>query len=105
MTRSFAYDAAHEPPAPVIPVHVAAPLRERATLLRAVIDTGADCTVVPERVVRDLALPRIDRVEIAGVTGSARLAPVQLPNRLRLDLDGPSQRVHLLRGRRSRVRR
>jgi len=45
-------------------------------LLPALVDTGADCTLVPRTVARHLALPRIDRLRLEGIEGIARLAPV-----------------------------
>jgi predicted aspartyl protease len=127
---TFHYDRAYDPPAPVVPIRVTAPGTERAALLPGLVDTGADCTVIPERVARDLGLPRIDRIEITGVTGSPRRVAVHaahlqlmgieiffrvvalegetilgrdLLSRVRIELDGPHGLVHL-RGQRARSR-
>jgi len=76
MTRRFAYDPAREPAAPVLPLGVAPPLSNATVLLRGLVDSGADCTVVPVAIVRQLELPVAGRVEVAGVMGAARRMPV-----------------------------
>jgi predicted aspartyl protease len=40
------------------------------------IDTGADCTVIPARLARSLRLPIIDKIRIIGVGGKPIAAPV-----------------------------
>lgn len=120
MTR-VPFDASFEPPAPVLPVRIGG-IEEHhpAAMLRMLIDTGADCTLIPARLARSLRLPVIDRVEIEGVGGATRRANVHaarirvgtlramarvvalgdeallgrdLLNRLILQIDGPSQIV------------
>lgn len=76
MKRRFAYAGTLDPPAPVLPLRVAAPGSEAAVLLPAVVDTGADCTLIPRAISRRLDLPRVDRLLIEGVGGTARPAPV-----------------------------
>ncbi len=65
------YDTSLHPPAPIVPVTVEGPAG-MLVLVRMLLDTGADCTVLPESVVRRLRLPPIDRVTIAGVVGGHR---------------------------------
>ena len=117
MTRKrFAYDRTLRPPAPVVPVWIASPLREDGVALNALLDTGADCSLIPARIARQLRLPLVGRIRVAGVTGHARevnvhaarvelsafsvLAPLaafgnemivgrDLLNRWRVALDGP----------------
>jgi predicted aspartyl protease len=72
----FAYDASLDPPAPVVPVRVAGPLGEDAVMLPMLIDTGADCTLVPASIVRQLGLPQIDVVGLTGVGGAKQRATV-----------------------------
>ena len=76
MRKQFPYDGNFDPPAPVLPLRVAAPGGENAVLLPALVDTGADCTLIPRAVSRHLALPRIDRLRLEGIEGIARPAPV-----------------------------
>ncbi len=45
-------------------------------MLRALVDTGADCTLVPGEVARALRLPAVDEIWIEGVGGEARRAVV-----------------------------
>jgi predicted aspartyl protease len=76
MTR-VAFDAAFDPPAPVLPVRIGGLDEERAAvMLRMLVDTGADCTLIPVRVARSLQLPLVDRVELHGVGPGAHQAGV-----------------------------
>lgn len=45
-------------------------------LIPMLVDSGADCTLVPAATVRQLALPQIDRIGLTGVGGAQRLATV-----------------------------
>jgi predicted aspartyl protease len=63
----FAYDTELDPPAPVIPVRVSGPTGETAMMLPMLVDTGADCTLLPVPIVRLLGLPQVDTVRIVGV--------------------------------------
>ncbi|MEA2626393.1 MAG: hypothetical protein QOD06_2438 [Candidatus Binatota bacterium] len=119
MTRRFVYDESADPPAPVLPLLLAAPESEESVLVTALVDTGADCTLVPADVVRRLRLPVVDRLLVEGLGGATRRAPVHLAlvrvagdrclarvvafereailgrdllNRLTLSLDGPRLR-------------
>ena len=76
MTARFAYDKNVDPPAPVVPVRVSRPLGEEAVLLSMLVDTGADCTLVPVSLVRQLRLPRIDVVGLTGIGGTRRRSTV-----------------------------
>ena len=52
-----AYDNSYNPPAPVADVVVAHPVRgARRSALRGKLDSGADITVIPERLVSQLGL-------------------------------------------------
>lgn len=53
-----------------------APGTQDAALLAALVDTGADCTLVPHEVARALRLPAVDEIWIQGVSGEARRAIV-----------------------------
>jgi predicted aspartyl protease len=75
--RSIAYDAKRfDPPAPVISWRVSAPRSERFVALRALVDSGADCSLIPIEVAVALGLPQVDVANIAGIGGPAGIAPV-----------------------------
>jgi len=76
MTR-VVFDRSFDPPASVLPVRIAGPGEdERAVLLRMLVDTGADCTVIPARLSKSLGLPIIDEIRVIGVGGKPIAAPV-----------------------------
>jgi predicted aspartyl protease len=72
----FAYDASQDPPAPMVPVRVAGPVGDEAVMVPMLIDTGADCTLVPAPIVRRLGLPQIDIIGLTGVGGARQRATV-----------------------------
>ncbi len=72
MIKSYPYDRSHEPPAPVLPVRVGTPGREAGLFLTALVDTGADITVIPEAAALALSLPAVGRLRITGVGGATR---------------------------------
>ncbi|HEX2690652.1 MAG TPA: aspartyl protease family protein [Kofleriaceae bacterium] len=76
MIARFAYDASFDPPAPMVPVRISAPAGEDAVMLPMLVDTGADCTLVPASIVRRLGLPQIDVIGLTGVGGARQRATV-----------------------------
>lgn len=76
MTEPFAYDASLDPPAPVVPVRISGPVGDEAVMLPMLVDTGADCTLVPAPIVRQLGLPQIDVIGVTGVGGARKRATV-----------------------------
>jgi predicted aspartyl protease len=76
VSLEIAYDAAFDPPAPVVPMRVARPGSDGGALVPGLIDTGADCTLIPVPVARALGLPLVGRTAIVGVTGGRSDAPV-----------------------------
>jgi predicted aspartyl protease len=76
VTTRFAYDTSFDPPAPVVPVRLSGPTGDDAVLLAMLVDTGADCTLVPALLVRRLGLPQIDVIGVTGVGGARRRATV-----------------------------
>jgi predicted aspartyl protease len=74
--RGFRYDDELDPPGPVVPLRIAAPGSDHGVVLRVLLDTGADCTLVPSDVARALRLPAVDHIWIEGVGGTARRATV-----------------------------
>jgi predicted aspartyl protease len=119
--KRLAFDDNYDPPAPVLPVRIAGiDEHDPAAMLRMLVDTGADCTLIPTRVARSLRLPIVDRVEVQGVGGKPRRVPVyavrlrvgalrtltrvvalgdeallgrDVLNQLMLQIDGPAQRI------------
>ena len=76
MKAGFRYDERLRPPGPVLEVRIGPPVGETAAAVRALVDTGADCTLVPEAIARALRLPAIGEIWIEGVAGAARRATV-----------------------------
>ena len=67
------FDDSYDPPMPVLPVHVSGvDLDSAGLLLHAIVDTGADCSVIPERTVRMLKLPVVDMVSVQGFAGDSK---------------------------------
>jgi predicted aspartyl protease len=107
-----------DPPAPVVPLVLASPSDAERVAIPALLDSGADVTLVPPNVARELRLPRVDRLEIRGIGSRVHMADVcaavvrigrfrtlarvvlfgdealvgrDLLNRLLLRLDGPQE--------------
>jgi|DewCreStandDraft_1066081.scaffolds.fasta_scaffold00494_44 hypothetical protein len=74
--HEFPYNRQHDPPAPVLPLRVGAPGADPVVAAPALVDSGADLTVLPEELVRMLRLPQIGEVTVRGVEGVARRVPV-----------------------------
>lgn len=71
-TAKFNYDASFHPPAPVLDTLLVRPLSKdmtQAIRIDGLIDSGADITVVPQRVADQLKLYPVDEVLVAGYTG------------------------------------
>jgi predicted aspartyl protease len=71
VTTRIPYDEIRRPPAPVLPIHVRAAGRTRAVFLTALIDSGADLTVIPVTTVEELHLPEVARIRVRGVGGTS----------------------------------
>lgn len=77
MKATFRYDEALEPPGPAVPIRLTQPgATGHGVLLQALVDSGADCTLVPRAAARALRLPPIDEIWIEGVCGEPRRAIV-----------------------------
>lgn len=68
--------ASLEPPCPELPVRIASPDGERGVLLPALVDTGADLSVLPLSLVRVLALPLVGEVRLQGFGGGEQPWPL-----------------------------
>src|SRR3989304_5709344 len=64
------------PPAPVLPVRLGAPGVEPTVFLVALVDTGADLSVVPEQGPAQAHPPRGGETRIRGAGGSQRRVPL-----------------------------
>ena len=81
-----AYDRAFNPPAPVADVIVANPVsRNKRSVLRGKMDTGADITVIPGKLVGPLGLRPQSRVWTRGYDGTYAQRPVYY---VRLTVEG-----------------
>ena len=76
MTTQFPYDEEQDPFAPVVAIPAGAPASASSVLLPALVDTGADLTVVPAGVPAALGLPTVGAVTVEVADGSARQVPV-----------------------------
>jgi len=70
VTVKLAYDATFEPAAPVIAVQVSRPTGGDAVVVPMLVDTGADCTILPPAIIHALGLPAVGVVGITGVGGT-----------------------------------
>lgn len=114
----------HDPAAPVVAVRVGAPDGGTAALVTALVDSGADLSVIPPALARALELPITDVLPVAGVEGVPRSVAVHaaelefdeerelvevvaigdealigrnLLNGFVVTLDGPSERLTIVR--------
>ena len=62
----YKYSRNFNPTAPVIELSISAPLSEAITSSIALIDSGADITVIPEVIISQLKLRRVDSVLASG---------------------------------------
>jgi len=62
----YKYSRNFSPPAPVIELSISAPLSDVSTSSAALVDSGADITVIPERIVSQLKLRPVDSMLASG---------------------------------------
>jgi predicted aspartyl protease len=124
---ALAFDRRFDPPAPVLLVRITGSERHGpAVALRMLVDTGADCSLIPLPIALSLGLPLVDRVQIQGVAAGRHMASVfaarvhigrfvklarlvafgdeallgrDLLNQLVLRIDGPAQSITIVRRR------
>ena len=72
----YRYAGRYLPAAPVLPVRVGRPGDSPRVLLSALVDTGADLSVLPQGLPARLDLPAVGRLPVAGVDGVSRPLPV-----------------------------
>lgn len=71
----FNYDPSYRPPVPVVEIRIGAP-EEAFTVgpLLAIVDTGADGTLIPVQLIRQLSsLPAVNRKTLRSQWGEARV--------------------------------
>lgn len=69
MPKVYPYDDAFSPPAPVLGLRVSSPLVPSPTVVRGLVDSGADMTALPGPVVVSLKLGQVDLVLASGFEG------------------------------------
>jgi len=62
----YKYSRNFNPPAPIVELSIAAPLSNASTSSTALVDSGADITVIPERAISQLKLRRVDSMLASG---------------------------------------
>ena len=90
---AYQYDRGYEPPAPVVPLRVSPPHGDAAVLLAALVDSGADLTVIPTMVSRELGLHETDRVTVRAAGGAVVPASVYAAQ---VEVDGVAEIVEVL---------
>lgn len=69
----FPYDQAQSPPAPVVTLELSSPSSEKKVLLTdCLIDTGADVSIIPAKVGRELELQRWGDARVEGLFDGVR---------------------------------
>lgn len=72
MSFSFEYDTDYNPSAPVIEIGVRRAGQEQPEdLVQVLVDSGADATTLPERVLVARGARRVERRQVRGISGPA----------------------------------
>ncbi|MEM7131871.1 MAG: retropepsin-like aspartic protease [Chloroflexota bacterium] len=70
LVYSYDYDLSYDPAAPQLSILLRAPgTNNEGIQLNAMVDTGADATIVPKDILEELGLEQSDSLYIRGVTG------------------------------------
>jgi len=76
---SYAYSGHYDPAAPAVEIEVRGPgLNSKVMRLTALIDSGADATMLPIQVLRAVGAKHVETRYIRGVTGARQLAETYL---------------------------
>jgi len=68
----YLYDTTYDPPIPVCDVKLIAPATDRRVKLTAIVDTGADGTIVPIRYLEDIGARRAFEARLRSQWGEQR---------------------------------
>jgi predicted aspartyl protease len=68
----YKYSQRFDPPAPVMTLSVIVPLSAQRALVEGLVDSGADISVVPINVVRNLRLSRVDFALVSALEQGTR---------------------------------
>jgi predicted aspartyl protease len=68
----YPYSVGYDPPAAVIPLEMRHPEGSDAVQIVALVDTGADVTIVPQSIAVELGLPVVSNAIISAFEGTAR---------------------------------
>ena len=74
MPSVFQYDTNNfNPPAPVLEVSLSSPISQGEVIkIPALLDSGADITVIPPNIAQQLQLKYVDEISVAGYDGIAQ---------------------------------
>ncbi len=70
--NEYLYDTTYDPPIPVCDVTLIAPATDRRVKLTAIVDTGADGTIVPIRYLEDIGARRAFEARLRSQWGEQR---------------------------------
>jgi predicted aspartyl protease len=93
MSVEYAYDDRYQPAAAVVPLRIGAPADDMPVLVSALVDSGADLSVVPAVLARQLALPVTDVLDVRGVGGESRTATVHAAE---VEIDGVPELIEVI---------
>ncbi|MGH3666150.1 MAG: retroviral-like aspartic protease family protein [Egibacteraceae bacterium] len=93
MSVAYAYDDTYEPAAAVVPLRIGVPADDMPVLVSALVDSGADLSVVPAALARQLDLPVTDVLQVRGVGGESRNATVHAAE---VEIDGVAELIEVI---------
>ncbi len=70
---SYNYDSDYHPPMPMVELAIGLPLSETTLEVRAIVDSGADATIIPVRTLQEVGAHRSRKAVMRGVTGVGML--------------------------------
>ena len=73
MVYSYNYDSDYHPSMPMIELSLGLPLSETAIEVRAIVDSGADATMIPARTLQEVGARRSRKALMRGVSGVGTL--------------------------------